>query len=131
MRVKAILGKKQSGQILMFVIFVVLFLMLFVGLFISKILARQAKTADNIISSVQAFYMADTGSEYALYAFQGCSELYKLPECITDGKPATGTLVPDGDFSIIYIDVPASPKIDITGTYKGQTSRAIELSWTD
>lgn len=128
---KVILRKKQSGEILIFVIFIVLFLVLFISLFISKILVRQSKTADNVLSSVQAFYLADTGSEYALHAFQGCSESYKLPNCITDGKPAAGEIVPGGDFSIVYNDGPTSSSIDITGIFNNQTSRAIELTWPD
>lgn len=128
--------KKQSGEIILFVIFVVLFLLLFVSLFISKTLAKQVKTADNVASAIQAFYIADSGAEYALYRFgtvcDGLSDKTSPPACIQ--LPGRNYIVPDGQFVSggacnIRYDA-ATSGISITGNYRGQTSRAIELSWT-
>lgn len=114
--------KSESGQIILFVLFVVLFMMLFVSLFVSRTLLKQTKTADNIASSVQAYYIADSGSEYALYRFKyNCPTGSELASCIGQYYafgPETCNMM-FGTSSRMYI----------TGTYRGQTSRAIELSW--
>lgn len=114
--------KKQSGEIIIFVVFVILFMMLFVTLFISRTLLKQAKASDNIVSSVQAFYIADSGAEYSLYMYKNfCTTPGSLPGCIGSFSFTNGTCQ-------IVVD-PVTSKMDITGTYKGQTSRAIELIW--
>ena len=128
--------KKQSGEIILFVIFVVLFLLLFVGLYLSRVLAKQAKIADNAASTVQAFYIADSGAEYALYRFvtycDGTTAEKTPPACVMlptgDYMATGGQFVTGGECDITYNE--ASSEISITGNYHGQTSRAIELSWT-
>jgi hypothetical protein len=118
--------KRQAGEILMFVIFIIIFLMLFVSLFLSRTLARQSKATNNVVSTLQAYYLADTGAEYSLYRFRNvCDSGNQPPLCITNNQP---TFVPDGICDITYDS--STSKISITGTYRGQTSRAIELTWT-
>jgi hypothetical protein len=123
--------KQQSGEILMFVIFIIIFLMLFVSLFLSKTLVKQAKTANNVANTLQAYYLADTGAEYSLYQFKNvCSSSgsadIQLPRCIEDNVPAfVGT---GGQCDIAYDT--STGMISVAGIYKGQTSRAIQLTWT-
>lgn len=113
----------QTGQIAIFVIFVILFLLLFVGLFLANMTLKQTKITRNIYESVQAYYLADAGTERILYKMK-----------IDGVNPSTDdiTLLNDsiaGVGSFKYNVVLSSPlKIKTSGIYKG-TSRAIELSW--
>lgn len=127
MVIEAKLSRKDSGQVIMFVIFVILFLVLFVSLFISKNLIRQTKISSSVVDSVQAYYIADTGTENVLYY------LYKNK----DYSPNVGDTVPISDdlFTSIEGAVGATVSakdedkttIDVLGTYK-DTSRAIQLA---
>jgi hypothetical protein len=116
--------KGQSGEIAMFVVFILLFMMLFISLFVTQTLLKQTKAAINVASSVQAFYIANSGAEYALY--------HIMRDCPTGDDPNTcvaGFTFPGGDCTISVPDPDLS--IYITGTYRGQTSRAIQLSWPE
>lgn len=123
--------KKQSGQIILFVIFIIIFLMLFVTLFLTKTLAKQSKSSNNIVNSVQAFYVADSGSEYALYRFTNVCSSTNPPSAEGEGGCIGRFSLLDGsggECTIQYDEV--TRKMSITGDYKDQTSRAIELTWS-
>lgn len=119
--------KKDSGQVIMFIIFVVLFLVLFVSLFLSRSLLKQTKASIGAVSSVQSYYIADSGTENILYYLSGLDP---------SDQPSVGPIAIDnlfgaqGGTSSAYVsDVSATVlKIDIVGTYKN-TSRTIQLFW--
>lgn len=67
MNKKTKVSNKNSGQIILFIVFVILFMVMFVSLYISKSLARHSKVSTGVVNSVQAYYVADTGSENVLY----------------------------------------------------------------
>jgi len=130
MKIKTELLKKDSGQVIMFILFVVLFLVLFVSLFISKNLLRQAKVSSSVVSSVQAYYIADTGTENALFYL---SENEEYSPGVGSSVPINGNLfTPLG--GTVRTKVSAKDEgantltIDVLGTYKN-TSRAIQLFW--
>lgn len=129
MKIKTKLLKKDSGQVIMFIIFVVLFLVLFVSLFISKSLMKQSKASVSVVNSVQAYYIADTGTENVLYYLAENAE-----ETLTQGEeiPLDNPFVSlGGDYAAYASEITGIStlkKIDIVGTYKS-TSRAIQLFW--
>lgn len=124
-------NKKESGEIVLFVIFIILFFMLFIGLFLSKMILRQIKTANNIVNSVQAYYVADSGAEATSYRVRTDTSLI-----LVEGEQLTypssenpfGYMTDRYYISEIASTESSSLKIEIMGVYK-QTSRAIELSW--
>ena len=122
-------NKKESGEIVLFVIFVILFFMLFIGLFLSKMILRQIKTANNVANSVQAYYIADSGTEMTLYRVRKDTT---LPELVS-GMDLTYTENPfyymGGEYVAKITSIESSTlKIEVLGVCR-QTSRAIELSW--
>ncbi|MFA7170148.1 MAG: hypothetical protein WC178_04860 [Candidatus Paceibacterota bacterium] len=122
--------KGESGEIILFVIFVVLFLVMFVSLFLSRMLARQAKTAASVANSVKSYYVADTGAENVLYFLattEGDSEDILRPgmeialdSSLFDDLSSCSARVSDPGTSTL--------KIDIIGT-RNKISRAIQLFW--
>ena len=129
MKIKTKLPKRDSGQVIMFIIFVVLFLVLFVSLFISKSLMKQSKASVSVVNSVQAYYVADTGTENVLY--------YLSSLTATDPQPTAGIALDNlfgaqGGTATAYVSeitgASTLKRIDIVGTYKS-TSRAIQLFW--
>lgn len=117
--------KKESGEIVLFVMFVVLFLVMFVSLFLSKILTRQSKTSSSTLNSVQAYYIADTGAENVLYILSQTTTLPPEGESVD----IDSNLFPGSSCSaVVATSNPTTLKINIIGTYK-YTSRAIELFW--
>ncbi len=125
---------KESGQVVMFVIFVVLFLVLFVSLFISNTLTKQSKIAIAAANSVQAYYIADSGAENALYQISKLPDEMELDSSM-DLDTSTDLLFTfygtdvDSDAGISDLaSAGGQDKIDIIGTYK-KTSRAIQLFW--
>lgn len=122
---KNIYKKKESGEIILFVMFVVLFLVMFVSLFLSKLLTRQAKTSSSTLNSVQAYYIADTGAENTLYVL---SQTTTLPPEGESVGIATNLFPGHSCSAVVAISNPTTLKINIIGTYK-YTSRAIELFW--
>jgi hypothetical protein len=129
MKIKTKFLKKDSGQVIMFVIFVVLFLVLFVSLFISRSLMKQSKASLSVANSVQAYYIADTGTENTLYYLNEHAEktFFKGEEIPLDNL--FGSMGGDcAAYASEVTGVDILAKIDIVGTYKS-TSRAIQLFW--
>lgn len=122
----------ESGEILLFVIFVVLFMIMFVSLFLSRTLLRQSKTASNIYNSIQAYYIADTGAESALYLVKTANLTLNANDNITGNVEAINSDLPAaGDSWSIKVSPDTNDsvfRINIIGTHN-LTSRAIQLSW--
>jgi len=119
---------KESGQIILFIVFVILFMVMFVSLYISKSLARHSKVSNGVINSVQAYYVADTGSENVLYYLSTMPPAATLNE--GDTIPLDNALAPYGGSTMAVVSEAdaTTMKIDIVGTYEN-TSRAIQLFW--
>jgi hypothetical protein len=123
--------KGDSGQVVMFVIFVVLFLVLFVSLFISNTLTKQSKIAIAAANSVQAYYIADSGAENVLYKISQMAEGDTLSKGAFDIDPlftAYGGTSSAEVTELASDSATAKDRIDIIGTYQ-RTSRAIQLFW--
>ncbi len=124
------ISKEQSGQVIMFVLFVVLFIVLFVSLFISNTLNKQSKVAIAAANSVQAYYIADSGAENVLYKISQMA----AGETLSEGPFYIDPLFAAyGGTSSAHVSdtvsTGAQDEIDIIGTYKNSTSRAIQLFW--
>lgn len=121
---------RESGQVIMFVIFVVLFLVLFVSLFISNTLTKQSKIAIAAANSVQAYYVADSGAEKVLYDISNLPEGTELSTSTTfELSPLFNASGGSANASVSEtVDTGTQDKIDIIGTYRN-TSRAIQLFW--
>lgn len=131
MNIKALSKDNQSGEIILFVVFVMLFMVMFVGFFVSKLLIWQTKVALNTANSVQAYYIADSGSEAVMYILSTSVD----PSIVEEGDfavPAFGAFEasPDSDCYAKVTEATASNlKMEIVGVYKGVASRAIQLAW--
>ncbi|MDD3190434.1 MAG: pilus assembly PilX N-terminal domain-containing protein [Candidatus Pacebacteria bacterium] len=116
---------KNSGEIILFVVFVILFFMLFIGLFLSKMILRQTRVANNVANSVQAYYIADTGAEVTLYSIR--NELSS--GAFTYGNTIANVEISGGKYIATVTSTSLDDlSIEVIGIYN-QTSRAIELSW--
>jgi hypothetical protein len=126
--------KADSGEVVLFVIFIILFFMLFIGTFLSRMILRQIKVSNNVANSVQAYYIADSGTEMTLYYVKVYApanvtgfSLNSSPAPDLNGWIAN-PFAPDGTYNASVETAAGNLKIEILGAYK-QTSRAIELSW--
>ncbi|MDD3006895.1 MAG: hypothetical protein PHX30_04960 [Candidatus Pacebacteria bacterium] len=129
MTIETKLLKKDSGQVIMFIIFVVLFLVLFVSLYISRSLLKQTKASVGAVSSVQSYYIADSGTENVLYYLSGLDPAEPQPTAGTSIVLDNLFVAENGIATAVVSDAsPTTLKIDIIGTYKN-TSRAIQLFW--
>jgi hypothetical protein len=121
--------RRESGQVIMFVIFVVLFIVLFVSLFISSTLNKQSKIAIAAANSVQAYYIADSGAENVLYEISQMADGETLSEGVFAIDPLFTAYGGTSSANVSdTVDTGTQDKIDIIGTYKN-TSRAIQLFW--
>lgn len=129
MQVKITANKYNSGQVVLLVMFIIVFFMILVGLFISNMILKQLIVTRNIANSVQAYYVADAGTEISLYnlktAYSGSlvsgtliSENSSLPG-VTDGQ-YTATVIEGGGTALL--------RIKVLGVYRN-TARAVELNW--
>lgn len=113
----------QNGQVSLFIVTVMMFLLLFVGLFLANTTVKQIKITRNIYKSIQAYYLADAGSERVLYEIKvnGLDPYTAGPILLDENVGA------DGSFKVEVIST--SPlKIKSTGVYQ-EVARAVELSW--
>jgi len=118
-------NKKNSGEIILFVVFIILFFMLFIGLFLSKMILRQTKVANNVANSVQAYYIADTGAEVTLYRIR--NELSST--AFTRNNEIANVEIGGGRYIATVTSSSGSAlRIEVIGIYN-RTSRAIELYW--
>jgi hypothetical protein len=121
-------ARRDSGQVMLFIVFVILFLVMFVSLYISRSLARHAKVSNGVVSSVQAYYVADSSSEDVLYQLSDPA----FDVDLTTSTPITldNYFNPQGGNALAFVseEGPSTLKVDVIGTYKN-TSRAIQLFW--
>lgn len=118
--------RKDSGQVILFIIFLVLFMILFVSLFVSNSLARHTKVSSGVVNSVQAYYIADAQTENALYKAKADPTILETagPLYLDNLAASQG-----GTYVAVVSEVsPTDLRVDVIGTYKN-TSRAIQLFW--
>jgi len=127
-----IIKKDQKGQAALLIVLITMFLLLFVGLALTNMTIKQIKITNDSFQSVQAYYLADAGTEQILYLTKGTG-------IIDPGPPAVGATLSnenidfDGvngaDGSFESVKTSNSPLgLKVTGYYKN-TARAVELSW--
>jgi hypothetical protein len=130
MNIKTLLKNNQSGEIILFVVFVMLFMVMFVGFFVSKLLIWQTKVALNAANSVQAYYIADSGAEATMYILTTSED---VPVALGDFKmPEFGAFEVSSEsdcYAKVTEATASSLKMEVVGVYKGVASRAIQLSW--
>lgn len=126
MNIKNALRNSQSGEIILFVVFIVLFMVMFVGLFVSKLLVWQTKIAINTANAVQSYYIADSATESVIYRLSNDDSIPLNPGDFQVGSGMFSSSTSSCKATIID-DNPLT--IEIVGMYKGVSSRAIELAW--
>lgn len=115
----------QEGQVALFITMTIMFLLLFVGLFLTNELLKQIKSTSDKSHSIQAYYLADTGAEYASYKLiRGGLDIggYSNGDEILSGN------LFDGTYKVILIGSDPNVSINATGNYR-KTNRNIELKW--
>jgi Tfp pilus assembly protein PilX len=118
--------QSQQGQIALFIVFVIMTLLLFIALFLTNTVVKQTRVARNNIDSIQAYYLADMGSERALYGIKNSSI---DPTTFSAGNTIFSYNIPSLGSYIIIKESDSSPmSIKISGVFR-ETSRAIELFW--
>ncbi len=126
--------QNQEGQVALFIVFVVMTLLLFIALFLTNTVIKQTKVTRNNIDSIQAYYLADMGSERALYGItRPVGDLNKIK--LTDYSEPNDVIIdqiniiePGSSFTIIKKHDSSPVSIKASGVFR-ETSRAIELSW--
>ena len=118
----------QKGQVALFITLIVMFIMLMVGLSLSEMAVKQTKITRDAYRSVQAYCLADSGTEHILY------EIIKNGVKPCDDYSPGDTLASDpypnfagGSYSV-NLDGCAPTVIKIFGVFE-KTSRAIEISY--
>ena len=119
----------QKGQIALFITLIVVFIMLMVGLSLSEMAVKQTKITRGAYQSVQAYCLADTGTENILYRIINDS-VAPIDPC-ADSSPGE-TMISEPDFAggSYQVDLAGcSPTvIEIFGVFE-KTSRAIQISY--
>lgn len=122
-----IIRKNQEGQAALLIVLITMSLLLFVVLSITDMTARQTRVTTDAFRSVQAYYLADAGTERILYLSKGIS-------AIDPGGFSVGGIIFDesiaglGSFKAIKTSDSPLLKLQITGYFQG-IARAVELSW--
>ena len=133
--------RNQKGQAALLIVLITMTLLLFVALVLTNMVVKRTKMTRDTLQSVQAYYLADAGTERLLYLIKA------LPEGDSDKiNPAIGSsdLIPnnpgkqdidfdgingaDGSFKATREQSAPILVLKITGYYKN-TARAVELSW--
>ncbi len=124
--------QNQEGQIALFIVFVIMALLLFIALFLTNAVIKQTKVTRNSLNSIQAYYLADMGSERALYGITrpvGDPDKISLTSISAPNVIISRNNIIEQGSSYIVIKKSDSPVgIKISGVFR-ETSRAIELSW--
>ena len=132
--------RNQKGQAALLIVLITMTLLLFVSLVLTNMVVKRTKMTRDTLQSIQAYYLADAGTERLLYLCKA------LPEGDPDKiNPAIGSsdLIPnhpgkqdidfngggaDGSFKAVREQSATILVLKITGYYKN-TARAVELSW--
>jgi hypothetical protein len=115
----------QKGQVALLIVMIIMLLLLFVSLFLANLIIKQTKITSNIHKSIQAYYLADTGTEMLLYKINAGT--IKPGDFDTPSNLLSGSIGGLGSFKADKVN--DSPlEIKISGIYK-EASRAVELSW--
>ena len=123
--------RNQKGQAALLIVLITMTLLLFVSLVLTNMVVKRTKMTRDTLQSVQAYYLADAGTERLLYLVKGPGATMD-PGDYEAGNPLKETFFDEsipGIGSMVAIKTSDSPLgIKITGYYKN-TARAVELSW--
>ena len=125
--------KNQKGQAALLIVLITMTLLLFVALVLTNMVVKRTKMTRDTLQSVQAYYLADAGTERLLYLCKGpgatMNPASDLSPLIPDqGIDFDGDGVDDGSFEATREQSAPILVLKITGYYKN-TARAVELSW--
>jgi len=132
-----IIKKNQKGQAALLIVLITMTLLLFVSLVLTNVVAKRTKMTRDALQSVQAYYLADAGTERLLYLCKGpgatmnpASDLSPLisNQDIDFSFTAGGDGIDDGSFEAVREQSAPILILKITGYYKN-TARAVQLSW--
>jgi len=132
--------KNQNGQAAFLIVFFVMSILFVISMFLVEISIKQSKSTRDAHESIQAYYMADMGSERVIY---GMRKLASDPDKININDYNIGDIIlPEsglyqvvadaGSFTVkrVNVPLPATLGIKITGYDQNKrVSRSIELSW--
>ena len=120
----------QKGQIALFITLIVVFIMLMVGLSLSKMAVKQTKITRGAYRSIQAYCLADTGTENILYKIFNDS-VAPIDPCAGYSPGETMISEPNfagGSYQVNLDSCAPSTVIKIFGVFE-ETSRAIQISY--
>ncbi|MCK4891371.1 MAG: hypothetical protein KAS78_01755 [Candidatus Pacebacteria bacterium] len=128
--------KNEDGQVAFFIVFIIMSLLLFISLFLTNMTVKQTKITRNTFHSIQAYYLADMGTERVLWGLRstaGDLDIINFPNAgdniySQNINNLTGAATSAGFYQAIRVDPIGTLNIKISGEYQ-ETSRAIELSW--
>ncbi len=127
----------KKGSILVYTL-IVMMIMLSTALSIFAVAVREKKGAGTTAASMQAFAVADSGSEIALNKIANVSTLAEIGSCASGGI-VTGSIGAGMDYTLTFYDsggnqllnctdsVSAVDKVKSVGRYGG-TARAVEVA---
>ena len=123
--------KNQKGQAALLIVLIIMLLLSFVSLTLANMVFKQTKITRNVYQSVQAYYLADTGTERLLYKTRNTKEITpssdSSPLIPNQGVDFDGDGHDDGFFKATR-EADSPLELKIVGTYRN-TARAVELSW--
>ncbi len=132
-----IIKKNQKGQAALLIVLITMTLLLFVSLVLTNIVVKRTKMTRDALQSVQAYYLADAGTERLLYLVKGPGATMNpasdasplIPyQGIDFSTVAGGDGTDDGYFEVVREQSAPILILKITGYYKN-TARAVQLSW--
>lgn len=127
--------KNQDGQIALFIVLIIMSLLLFISLFLINMTIKQTKITRNTLNSVQAYYLADMGTERVLYGIKmplGDVDKINISDFNTGDEIIRQDNIIEANsyYKVIKVNsiAPSTLNIKISGEFR-ETMRAIELSW--
>ena len=128
--------KNQKGQAALLIVLITMTLLLFVSLVLTNMVTRRTKMTRDTLQSVQAYYLADAGTELLLYRIkalpEGDSDKIEPESFAVGATLLSEDFDGDGNIDVRVIKELNIPPVNLvlktTGYYKN-TARAVELSW--
>ena len=125
----------QKGQIALIITLVVMSVMLMVGLSLSEMSFKQTRITADAYQSVQAYCLADSGTEHIMYeifehGLAPCPPTSSLPVLlIPETTPPDKVSFAGGFYHVNLTGCAPKTVIKISGVFK-ETNRAIQISYT-
>ncbi|MDF1498378.1 MAG: hypothetical protein P1P85_03455 [Patescibacteria group bacterium] len=132
--------KNQNGQAAFLIVFFVMSILFVISMFLAEISIKQSKSTRDAQESIQAYYMADMGTERVIYGVRKIASDpnkinindYNIGDIILPESGLYQVVADAGSFTVkrVNVSLPATLGIKITGYDQNKrVSRSIELLW--